>query len=75
MKRTAILLAAGCSRRFGTENKLLHLFGSKTMLEAAINALQSTEIFDEIIKFITHYSKKPLIIIAEKHDRLLEPRT
>jgi len=49
MKRTAILLAAGCSRRFGTENKLLHLFGSKTMLEAAINALQSTEIFDEII--------------------------
>ena len=54
MRRTAVLLAAGGSRRFGVENKLLHLVNGKSMLEIAINNMQATDIFDEIVVVCGH---------------------
>ncbi|MEI6287655.1 MAG: nucleotidyltransferase family protein [Bacillota bacterium] len=54
MIRTAILLAAGRSRRFGVENKLLHIVDGKTMLEIAIHNLQSAAVFDEIVVVCGH---------------------
>ena len=54
MRRTAVLLAAGGSRRFGVENKLLHLVNGKSMLEIAINNMQATAIFDEIVVVCGH---------------------
>ena len=54
MRRTAILLAAGGSRRFGVENKLLHLVHGETMLQIAINTLRATAIFAEIVVVCGH---------------------
>ncbi|MFA6075122.1 MAG: nucleotidyltransferase family protein [Negativicutes bacterium] len=61
----AILLAAGGSRRFGAENKLLHLVNGKTMLETAIDALLSTEVFSEII-VVSSYQRDIITDIAQK---------
>lgn len=48
MKRAAILLAAGSSRRFGVRNKLLHELNGQTLLEIAIDTLHSSGAFNEI---------------------------
>ena len=54
---TAIVLAAGMSRRMGGENKLLLPFDSKTMLETTLDHILAANV-EEVIVVIGHDAEK-----------------
>jgi len=77
---TAIVLAAGASRRMGAENKLLLPFGSQTLLETTLTQLEAADIGEILV--VVGYEKeqihallknKPYKII--KNPRYLEGMT
>jgi len=64
LKVSAILLAAGLSRRMGGRDKLLLLYRGKTLLQLAVGLLDSMPVFEKI-----------LVTTAERMEKVAIPAT
>ena len=62
---SAIVLAAGLSRRMGKENKLLLPFGGKTLIEHQIDTILKTEV-SEVIVVLGHEANQVFEVLKEK---------
>lgn len=61
---TAIILAAGLSRRMGTVNKLLLPFGNKTILETTLDNILSSNI-DSVMIVVGHEAEQIKLLLAQ----------
>jgi len=68
---TAIVLAAGASRRMGTENKLLLPFGSQTLLETTLTQLEAAGI-GEILVVVGHEKEQVYALLKNKPYKIVE---
>jgi molybdenum cofactor cytidylyltransferase len=65
MRRAAIILAAGMSKRFGTDNKLLYEINGQTMIRNIVSKLQGSKVFEKVVVVLGYEAKKILEDIAE----------
>ncbi|MEZ4887282.1 MAG: nucleotidyltransferase family protein [Chitinophagales bacterium] len=68
---TAIILAAGLSRRMGERNKLLLPIGGQTLIEKTVNTILQSNA-EEIIVVVGHESVKLLHILKEKPVKMIK---
>jgi molybdenum cofactor cytidylyltransferase len=62
---TAIVLAAGMSRRMGGENKLLLPFGDKTMLETTLDHIFASGV-EEVVVVVGHEADKVRSLLGDR---------
>ena len=85
---TAILLAAGQSKRLRGENKLTKLFKGKPLINHILKSLIKSKVNRIIIEFVKHFTKQVKVyskssgieefdqlkkLVSEKYDLLIEP--
>lgn len=69
--KSAIIVAAGLSRRMGKENKLLLPFRGKTLLLHIVDELLKSRI-DEIVLVVGYESKKIIKILGERKVKIID---
>ncbi len=71
IKMTAIVLAAGLSRRMGAENKLFLPFGKQTLLETTLSHIEAAGI-GEILVVVGHEKEQVYALLKNKPYNIIE---